>query len=339
MMKTMSRTSPWAELCFKIITNFFIYNTTFLQTSMSMDLPAVPPHWEVTLQQLHFRARDLTARQALKAFDDVYYRVLPEYRVPLNSTIEIYAFQTDLDYDAFNHIAVWEKRENGERSRADAEDWELVESVENVFNADGQYIYAAYHIYNEEINVLSLSAQNYYPLPPHWYYNDATRSVVWSGFGLTLPDAADAFDEAFSITRAGHIAHAVAENHQIVLRVYEINGQDENDAIACIKRPVGDLEWEVTYESPQYDPDQTYAYIEDSVIDDEGNNIGRWEGFPDTAFGFELDEEVEWVAQTPVPMEEFVTQFLPDDDDEDEESDINVMDIARSGAILQLLLF
>ena len=309
---------------------------------MSMDLPAVPPHWEVTLQHWHFRARDLTARQALKAFDDVYYRVLPEYRVPFNSTIEIYAFQTDLDYDAFNHIAVWEKRENGERSRADAEDWELVESVENVFNADGQYIYAAYCIHNEEIDVVTLSAQDYFPLPPHWYYNDATRSVVWSGFGLTLSAAADAFDQAFSITRAGHIAHAVAENHQIVLRVYdyydEINGQDENDAIACIKRPVGDLEWEVTYESAHFNPDQTYAYVEDSVIDDEGNNIGRWEGFPDTAFNFELDEDLEFVAQLPEPMEDFTDQIFMDDDD-DEQSDFNVMDIARGGAVLNLLLF
>ena len=308
-----------------------------------MDLPAVPPHWEVvTLQQWHFRARDLTARQALKAFDDVYYRVLPEYRVPLNSTIEIYAFQTDLDYDAFNHIAVWEKRENGERSRADAEDWELVESVENVFSADGQYIYAAVCIHNEEIDVVTLSARDYFTLPPHWYYNDATRSVVWSGFGLTLPAAADAFDQAFNITIAGHIAHAVAENHQIVLRVYdyydEINGQDENDAIACIKRPVGDLEWEVTYEAAHFNPDQTYAYIEDSVIDDEGNNIGRWEGFPDTAFYFELDEDLEFVAQLPQPIEDFTAQIFMDDDD-DEQSDFNVMDIARGGAVLNLLLF
>lgn len=301
-----------------------------------MDPPAVPPHWETTPASpgLQFRAKDLAGRQALKAFDDVYYRILPEHRVPFNSTIEIYAFQTDEDFDSFNHIAIWEKRENGARSRADAENWTLAESDETVFRTDGTYMYAAYCLHNEEINVVSLRPQDYYPLPPHWYYNDVTRSVVWDGFELTLPQAADAFDEVFRTTKARHVAHEVQQNHQIVLRVYdyhdEINGQDSSDVIACMQRPFSNLEWEFTYQSAHYDPEGTYAYIEETVLDDEGNEMGGYDGLPDIAFDFELDdEEEELVYQEPVQMEEFTW--------EESESDSNVMDIAISGRLLLLV--
>lgn len=297
-----------------------------------MNVNVAPPrHWRYYQPGdfFVFEAGDVKIDEAGKAFDDVYYRIWPENRLPLNCEIQIKAYPTEADVEAENCVAIYWKTENRQRSRADAESWTLQVFDEETFQDNGHYIYTAWYDLNDHNHTIlevRLPRGRYMPLPRCWEYDEIYNIVLFNGSNLTLQDAAHCFDEGFRHVTAYHRDEQFHYNRTIRLDAYWDEGDvGYADPVASKFRRVGQTVWTLEYNEydNDYFDDETY-YVHFSIQRENGDDV-VFNGFPDTAFDFDEDEDDE---------EEWEDDWMSSD----EESHVNVMDIAMGGALVDIVL-
>lgn len=293
---------------------------------MEQNNGAAPQHWRFTpYNRIYFAAEYLTTEEVTKAFDDVYYRILPDYRLPPNCEIQLKCYQTEEDEENENYIAIYHKTENRQRSRANAEPWAFQVLEEDEYDAEDSYIWRADFSVDEESEALSLDMDYYRPLPRCWEYNTYNNLVLFNGSGLTLTDAAHCFDEGLRRVPRYHRDEILYWQWSLRIEAYE----DENDPgyrdpLASIFRMVEDDAWQWDDPISEFFDRDDFYYNDLSVISETGHDV-LFRGLPDTAFDFDEEDDED--------DEEWEDDFMSD-----EESHVNVTDIAMGGALLHLML-